>query len=164
MATMPPAASLSPLDAAAVAGYVAEFDGRGFIVLPLLTPPEVAGLRRAFAADRESHPASWTLRGKDSRGGPTGESGRWQSGDVLKTDPDAFGPVSRHPRILQLVQALIGPPARFRGTSAMWREPVLEPPPPDVPASYAAQVGDEGGTVIAPHFALLSMAANRSRG
>ena len=40
---------------------------------------------------------------------------------------------------------------------------MLEPPPPDVPASYAAQVGDEGGTVIASHSALQTFYDSQSQ-
>ena len=100
---------------------------------------QVHALREAFEADRSANPGLWTLRGSDSRGGPTGESGRWQSGEVLRTSTKAFAPVVCHPRVLQLAASLIGESARYNGCSAMWREPILEPPPPTVPAAYASQ-------------------------
>ena len=94
---------------------------------------QVESLRGAFEVDRRSFPELWTLRGSDARGGPTGESGRWQSSEVMGTSPGAFGPVVCHPRVLQLSAALIGDAARMRNCQAMWREPVPEAPPPTVP-------------------------------
>ena len=61
------------LDTATLDRLTAEFDERGYIQLPLLSRSEVSSLREAFAADRGAHPDRWTLRGADSRGGPTGE-------------------------------------------------------------------------------------------
>jgi hypothetical protein len=127
------------LDDAELGEFVEEFDKTGVIVLPLLSEAEVEALRDAFDDDRRSFPALWTLRGTDSRGGPTGESGRWQSGEVLRTSTAAFAPVVSHPRVLQLAAALIGDSARHGGCSAMWREPVPDPPPADVPAAYREQ-------------------------
>lgn len=122
-----------------VESLVATFEETGYIVLPLLTPGEVTALRRAFAEDRAASGYLWTLRGTDARGGPTGESGRWQSGDVLRTSTSAFASVVAHPRILQLVAALIGPAARYSSCSAMWREPVLASPPDSVPEAYQSK-------------------------
>jgi hypothetical protein len=122
-----------------VESLVATFEETGYIVLPLLTPGEVTALRRAFAEDRAASGHLWTLRGTDARGGPTGESGRWQSGDVLRTSTSAFASVVAHPRILQLVAALIGPAARYSSCSAMWREPVLASPPDSVPEAYQSK-------------------------
>ena len=98
---------------------------------------QIESLRGAFEVDRRSFPELWTLRGSDARGGPTGESGRWQSSEVMRTSPGAFGPVVCHPRVLQLSAALIGDAARMRNCQAMWREPVPEAPPPNVPQEYA---------------------------
>ena len=99
---------------------------------------QVESLRGAFEVDRRSFPELWTLRGSDARGGPTGESGRWQSSEVMRTSPEGFGNVVCHPRVLQLSAALIGDAARMRNCQAMWREPVPEAPPPTVPEEYAA--------------------------
>ena len=74
--TMGAAAGTQPtqvLDTATLDRLTAEFDERGYIQLPLLSRSEVSSLREAFAADRGAHPDRWTLRGADSRGGPTGE-------------------------------------------------------------------------------------------
>ena len=153
------------LPAAALAEHTGAFADTGFTVLPLLSTSEVAALRAAFAADRTEHAEAWTLRGTDrtAKNGPVvGESGRWQSGDVLRTSTAAFEAVVRHPLVLQLVAELIGPAARYRGCSAMWREPVTEPPPPSVPASYATQAPAihwqlwhrEAGGMHAPHHPL----------
>jgi hypothetical protein len=129
--------ALPALGGAEVDTLLAEFEQNGFIVVPLLSRAEVQSLLEAFDADRRAFPDLWTLRGTDSRGGPTGESGRWQSGEVLRTSAAAFAPVVSHPRVLQLAAALIGPAARHGNCSAMWREPVPRPPPPTVPDVYA---------------------------
>lgn len=139
---LPPALPMTPqLPADALARHVESFADAGFTVLPLLSPSEVAALRAAFATDRAEHAEAWTLRGKDhtAENGPVGESGRWQSGDVLHTSAAEFERVVRHPLVLQLVAELIGPAARYRGCSAMWREPVTHAPPSDLPAGYAVQ-------------------------
>ena len=130
---------LPALDDAEVENLLTEFEQNGFIVLPLLSQREVQSLREAFDTDRRSFPERWTLRGSDSRGGPTGEGGRWQSGEVLRTSTAAFAPIVCHPRVLQFAAALIGPSARHSSCSAMCREPVLQPPPPTVPAGYASE-------------------------
>jgi hypothetical protein len=128
--------ALGAVQASEVEVLVSRFERTGYVVLPLLSPSEVASLRLAFSEDRAERGHFWTLRGSDARGGPTGESGRWQSGEVLRTSTSAFASVVAHPRILQLVAALIGPTARYRSCSAMWREPVPEAPPASVPEAY----------------------------
>jgi hypothetical protein len=67
-----------------------------------------------------------------------GESGRWQTDELLRTETAAVAIVARHPALMQLAAALIGPAARFAGVGAMWREPVPGPPPPGVPPEYSA--------------------------
>ena len=79
------------LGAAALAELVAEFEGAGVVTLQgALSIAEVGLLRETFAANRARLPLNWTLRGKDQRGGPTGESGRWQSDELLRTDTAAL--------------------------------------------------------------------------
>ena len=130
--------ALGAVQASEVGALVSRFEETGYVVLPLLTPSEVASMRLAFSDDRAESGHLWTLRGTDARGGPTGESGRWQSGEVLRTSTFAFASVVAHPRVLQLVSALIGPAARYRSCSAMWREPVPEDPPASLPEAYRA--------------------------
>lgn len=128
------------LPEASVARHLAAFRETGFCVLPeLLAADEVERVRAAFARHRAQKPANWTSRGADSRGGPTGESGRWQTNHGLRVQPDEVGFVARHPAVLQLVAALIGDSARFRSLGCMLREPVLEPPPAGVPEAFREQ-------------------------
>ena len=130
-----------PLTPEALARAVAEFEANGAVVFrDSLSSAEVQMLRETFAANRQAKPLNWTLRGKDRtiEDGPTGESGRWQTDEVLRTDTGAIAVVARHPPLMQLVSELIGPSARFSGVGAMWREPVPEAPPPTVPPAYAA--------------------------
>jgi hypothetical protein len=133
-------AQAEPLGPEAIASAVREFEGRGAVVLKgALSPAEVRRLRETFADNRCAKPLNWTLRGKDQQeDGPTGESGRWQTDELLRTDTGAIALVARHPWLMQLASELIGPSARFQGINAMWREPVPEPPPSSVPPAYAA--------------------------
>jgi hypothetical protein len=114
-----PAHELPP---AALAAHLADFDRDGAVVLPnALSSAEVELLRGAFDANRARLPLNWTLRGAESgvAGGPTGESGRWQCDELLRTETDAVALVARHPLLMQLATALIGPACRFSGVGAM---------------------------------------------
>jgi hypothetical protein len=130
-----------PLSAEALASATADFEANGAVIFrDALEPAEVQLLRDTFSANRRAKPLNWTLRGTDRsvENGPTGESGRWQTDELLRTDTEAVALVARHPLLMQLASELIGPSARFQGINAMWREPVQEDPPSTVPPAYAA--------------------------
>lgn len=134
-----PAAPLPPADLAA---QLAAFERDGAIVLPgALSAEEVELLRDAIQSNRARQPLNWSLRGAENGvdGGPQGESGRWQTDELLRTETDAVALVARHPLLMQLASALIGPACRFSNLGCMHREPVPEPPPPSVPDAFAAQ-------------------------
>ena len=97
-------------------------------------------LRAVMASNRERLPLNWTTRGSDRTDpdGPVGESGRWQSDELLRCETADMALVACHPLLMQLAAALIGPSARFGGVGAMCREPVPEPPPSSVPPEYFA--------------------------
>lgn len=58
------------------AGYLAEFEQTGFVVIrDVLTPHEVEVARSAILQHRELQPGQWRLYGKSRDGGPIGEAG-----------------------------------------------------------------------------------------
>jgi hypothetical protein len=133
---------MPPLPPAALAAQLAAFERDGAIVLPgALSAAEVEQLRGAIASNRARQPRNWTLRGAEAHGaggGPVGESGRWQTDELLRTETDAVALVARHPLLMQLASALIGPTCRFSNVGCMHREPVPEPPS-NVPDAFATQ-------------------------
>lgn len=154
---------------AALAAQTRAVVDSGFAVIPnALSPVELERMRRAFDADRAEHPANWELRGssRDSPGAPgqtgpvdamgeteaaaagIGESGRWQTEPLPRTD--AFDACIWHGNIFPLLSALLGPTLRFEGLSAMSRDPVAEPVPPERNGAHWQLLHREEGASIAP--------------
>lgn len=150
-------------------GYVQEFTAQGFCVIPdALKRNELEAMRLAFDADRLAHPRCWELRGSsrdelglpgttgpiDARGESkaarqgVGESGRWQSEPLPRTD--AFDCCIWHPTVLPLLERLLGPTLRLNGLSAMSRDPVLEPVPPERNGAHWQLFHREEGASFAP--------------
>jgi ectoine hydroxylase-related dioxygenase (phytanoyl-CoA dioxygenase family) len=108
-----------------------EFAQRGFTVLPsVLAPAEVAALRAVVERDRREHPSSWGTYGQSRDGGAAGESGRFNSADIMATSPDSCGFLLDHPSVMPLLGRLMGPGQLcWTHAGAAVREPVLAPPP-----------------------------------
>ena len=142
---------------------------QGYCVVPgALGADELATMREAFDADRRAHPRCWELRGssRDELGLPgtegpvdamgewevaaqgVGESGRWQSEPLPRTD--AFDYCIWHPRVLPLLERLLGPTLRLNGMSAMSRDPVSEPVPPERNGAHWQLFHREEGASFAP--------------
>jgi hypothetical protein len=104
------------------------FAENGFCVIRgVLDRAEIDAMRVALAESRASHPESWLNYGCSRDGGPVGESGRWQSADILQ-HATAFDSVVAHPSVLPLVRQLLGDPCT-QGVGACIRDPVHDPAP-----------------------------------
>ena len=87
---------------------------------------------KAFDEDRRRYPLAWQLRGQSRDGGEKGESGRWQTEPLCRTD--AFDACIYHPATFPLLHRLLGGDTmRLIHMSAMSRDPVQEPAPPGMP-------------------------------
>ena len=53
------------------------------VVRGVLSGDQVHAMRDALAADREEHASEWNIFGRSRDGGPIGESGRWQSNNIM---------------------------------------------------------------------------------
>ena len=154
---------------AALAAQTRAFVDTGYAVIPnALSPDELARMRRAFDADRAAHPDRWELRGasQDEPGcagqtGPVdamgeaeaaaagvGESGRWQTEPLPRTD--AFDACIWHETTFPLLSKLLGPTLRLEGLSAMSRDPVAEPVPPERNGAHWQLLHREEGASFAP--------------
>jgi ectoine hydroxylase-related dioxygenase (phytanoyl-CoA dioxygenase family) len=116
------------------AALAADFEAQGFVAIPgVLSPAQVERARACLEADRRSRPESWQLYGRSRDGGPVGESGRWQQHTLLADSREfdwVFNCVLQHPLVLPLVQAIAGQDACLSGMFSRFRDPVLDPPPP----------------------------------
>ena len=82
---------------------------------------------------------AWQLRGQSRDGGETGESGRWQTEPLCRTD--AFDACIYHPATFPLLSRLMGPETmRLVHMSAMSRDPVRAPAPAGMPDSIHWQM------------------------
>ena len=97
------------------------------VVRGVLSGDQVHAMREALAADREEHASEWNIFGRSRDGGPIGESGRWQSNNIM-LHSEAYDAVVAHPAVLPLVRRLMGDPV-LTGTGACVRDPVHEPAP-----------------------------------
>ena len=105
-----------------------EFAATGVcVVRGVLSGDQVHAMREALAADREEHASEWNIFGRSRDGGPIGESGRWQSNNIM-LHSEAYDAVVAHPAVLPLVRRLMGAPV-LTGTGAWVRDPVHEPAP-----------------------------------
>ena len=92
-----------------LAQLVAEFEQNGFCtVKSVLSASEITTMRDAVMAEQRLHPQHYRLLGQSRDGGPIGEHGRWQSSKIAHVT-DIFDPLIAHPRVLPLVQMLLGP-------------------------------------------------------
>jgi hypothetical protein len=90
---------------ATTAAQVRQFEEQGFVAIPgALSTAEVSAMREALATDRAKHAGAWELRGMDHGGGlqQIGESGRWQSEPLPRTD--AFDGCIAHPSVIGLLR------------------------------------------------------------
>src|SRR5437016_5430895 len=117
-----PKAIGSPVGAPASAGPAADsgplqaplefFRAHSYLILPdLLSPETVTELNAAMDRDRAQRPYFWGAL--NSRNGTS---------NLLLTEP-VFEPVVRHPRVLPLVQALMGGPVCFEELSVQITPP-----------------------------------------
>jgi hypothetical protein len=132
---------------------VQEFTERSFVVIPnALSPEEVASMRDAFDLDRREYPLCWQLRGRSKDGGEMGESGRWQTEPICRTD--AFDSCINHPSTFPLLSRLMGVETmRMIHMSAMSRDPVPEPAPAGMPDNIHWQMWhrEQGGSFAPDH-------------
>lgn len=77
-----------------------------------------------------------------------GESGRWQSEPLVRTD--AFDGCIWHPVVLPLLERLLGPTLRLIGMSAMSRDPVGEAVPQARGGAHWQLFHREEGASFAP--------------
>ena len=135
--------------AAELAAQTAEFCERGFATISnALSEAELAHLRAAFDGDRRDHPELWQLRGRSADGGPVGESGRWQTEPLSRTD--AFDACIAHPKTFPLLHHLMGDTMRLIHLSAMSRDPVAEPAKEGMQGIHWQMWHREQGAAFAP--------------
>ena len=87
-------------------------------------------MRRVLEADRAAHEREhWQIFGQSCDGGPIGESGRWQSSDMLSRT-EVFDRCVAHPVVAPLLDQLMGESICLYGGGPMIRDPVLHQQPP----------------------------------
>jgi ectoine hydroxylase-related dioxygenase (phytanoyl-CoA dioxygenase family) len=132
---------------------VQEVTERGYCVIPhALSTAEVAAMSAAFDHDRSMYPRCWQLRGRSRDGGETGESGRWQTEPLCRTE--AFDGCICHPSTFPLLCRLMGTRTmRLVHMSAMSRDPVAESAPEGMPDNIHWQLWhrEEGGRFAPDH-------------
>ena len=157
------------MDSALEDRLVAEFDDRGFCVVPaVLTDAEVAIMRAAILQEQLDYPLHYRLLGQSRDGGPVGEHGRWQSGKTMHVS-DAFDSLLAHPMVMPLVRRLVGEDCCLtHGAYAGVRDPPADaaprqgerwPPGTDALAPWPDEEGGimwqmwhrEQGGLFAPH-------------
>ena len=156
----------------ALRSLAAEFEERGFVVLPeALGSAQARHLSRVLTDDRQAHPEAWGLRGQEKRFtagvagfegvGPVGEGGWYGCGcdvrlqgtrdDNLLLRTAAFDGLPAHPLVAALAERLIGPSACCKNLNVAIRDPIPEPPPPGSHAHWALWHRDQGGACMPSH-------------
>ena len=121
------------------------FADNGFcVVRGVLAQAELEEMRAGLALDRRKHPAEWINYGQSRDGGAIGESGRWQSGNILD-HATCYDRMVAHPGVLPLVRRLLGGNPCVGGVGACIRDAVLDEAPPRF-----GQVWPPGTAAVAP--------------
>lgn len=161
-----------------VEAQVTALESAGFVVIPdALAAEEVSKMRACAEADRQQNPERWSMLGPGSQGWPelddaarkkvmgmgggidekrkieiaTGEAGRWQTANnSLLYDSEAFDAATVAPRVLTVVDRLMGGKLVCNTLDCMWRAPVPEAPPPGEVAHHQMW-HREAGAAFDPH-------------
>src|SRR5436305_1665487 len=112
--------TLPVIDLMDIEAQVACFREHSAVILPdLLSPDEVGALNEAIDRDRRKHPFMWYTT-----------TSRNYNCNLWLTEPLFERPV-RHPRVLALVERLMGGPICFEELAVRHRDGAREPVPTD---------------------------------